>query len=110
MSFSNLKKQAGFTIIEGLVCLSIVGIFGAVAYQAIKDPQGFADSLPGENKAARALDDAGVTNVQLGSRNYYACAQDDTMGIEFSGTNVRGKQVQGVVCMDTMKGSTIRYK
>jgi prepilin-type N-terminal cleavage/methylation domain-containing protein len=110
MSFSNLKKQAGFTVIEGLICLSIVGIFGAVAYQAIKDPQGFADSMPGENKAARALDDAGVTNVQLGSRTYTACAEDDAVGIEFSGTNVRGKRVNGVVCMDYMKGSTVRYK
>jgi hypothetical protein len=48
--------------------------------------------------------------VQLGSRNYYACAQVDAVGIEFSGTNVRGKTVNGVVCMDYMKGSTVRYK
>lgn len=112
MNFNNFSRPSRmrFTLVEGLICLSIVGIFGAVAYQAVTDPQSIVDSMPGEDKAKRALDDAGVTDVQLGNKNYYGCAEDDAFGIEFRGTNPRGKTVNGIVCMDYMKGSTIRYK
>jgi prepilin-type N-terminal cleavage/methylation domain-containing protein len=110
MKSNKFSRFAGFSLVEGLVCLSIAGIFGAVAYQAVTDPQSLAASMPGEDKAKRALDDAGIDKVQLGNRNYYGCAQDDAYGIEFSGTNARGKTVNGIVCMDYMKGSTIRYR
>ena len=56
-----------------------------------------------------AVENQGFSQVQIGSRAYLSCGQDDFIGYEFTAINPQSRRVSGVVCCGTMKGCTIRW-
>ena len=59
-------------------------------------------------KATRALEGSGYTNVNITGFNWFGCDKNDGFHTGFTATGVNGKQVEGVVCGNLFKGATIR--
>lgn len=60
--------------------------------------------------ARRALDAAGMTNIQTHGWAPFACGEGDFFSTKFTATNPQGKQVSGAVCSGLIfKNATIRY-
>lgn len=59
--------------------------------------------------AARQLEAAGYTDIQLHGYDWFNCSKDDTFHDKFTAKGPTGKPVSGVVCSGLLfKGGTIR--
>ena len=59
-------------------------------------------------KATRALEGSGYTNIKITGFNWFGCDEKDTFHTGFTATGANGKPVEGVVCGNLFKGATIR--
>ena len=59
-------------------------------------------------KATRALEGSGYTNVNITGFNWFGCDKNDSFHTGFTATGANGKPVEGVVCGNLFKGATIR--
>jgi general secretion pathway protein H len=75
-SATGSRKQAGFTLVELMIVLAIIGMMSAVVVLAIPDPRGSlvqeAERFAARAKAAqeRAVMDARATSVRVTSAGY----------------------------------------
>jgi hypothetical protein len=59
--------------------------------------------------ATRALENQGLTPVEVGGYAWLSCGKDDAFRTKFTATNVKGQTVTGAVCSGWFKGATIRF-
>lgn len=63
-----------------------------------------------DNSGARkAIEDAGLTLVEVGGYGWLQCSEDDVFHTKFTAKNANGKTVTGVVCSGWFKGKTVRF-
>lgn len=107
-----VKKKTGFTIIELLIVVAILGIVGTLVMSAVKNPSGVAAALaPDTSRAQNALNAYGFKDVRLTSPSWFICGKDDSvfMSNDFTANNPAGTPVHGTVCCGYMKGCTVRF-
>ena len=63
---------------------------------------------PSDERAIRALEGAGFTNIELGLYQFMACSDDDKFNVAFTADNIRGQRVSGAVCCGMFKRCTVR--
>jgi len=61
-----------------------------------------------DERATRALEAAGMTNISLGGMAIFGCGEKDTFRKSFTATSANGQRVEGVVCGGLLKGATVR--
>lgn len=81
------------------VCLLPLAALGLLALAGCTDP----------NVARRALEQAGLTDIEIGGYAAFSCAESDMFATKFTATNIRGLRVSGAVCSAPLKGATVRY-
>lgn len=59
--------------------------------------------------AKRALQDAGMDQIQTEGWSPFGCDENDTFHTRFSAVNHNGRKVTGIVCRGWLKGSTVRF-
>lgn len=94
---------------RGTLITLVVVILAAVALTA------GCGALVSEDKAVRAAEDAGYTDVQVVAKDIWliglrGCGEDDLARFTVHGTNVRGEERELYVCASVFKGGTIRSK
>lgn len=62
-----------------------------------------------ERGARHALEDEGYENIKITGYAPFSCGEDDLSSTGFKATNVKGREVRGVVCCGAFKGCTVRH-
>ena len=62
-----------------------------------------------EDEARRALDNLGMTDIEITGYRFFGCDEKDGWRTGFMATNSSGKRVEGFVCSGIFKGATIRF-
>lgn len=62
-----------------------------------------------EESSAKALSNAGFTDIQFNGYSYFDCSEDDTYATKFTAKNPNGLIVEGTVCCGYFKKCTIRF-
>lgn len=62
-----------------------------------------------DSSATRALEAAGLSNIELHGIAFIGCSDKDFFRKKFTATNSKGERVNGVVCGGFLKGNTVRY-
>jgi hypothetical protein len=62
----------------------------------------------GEDRAKRALDAAGMTDVRIEGKSWFGCSKGDVTSRNFTATTASGEKVSGQVCGGWFKGATVR--
>ncbi len=63
-----------------------------------------------DDAARRVLEAQGITVIELGGYDFFACSEDDMYRTRFEGVGPTGKPVSGTVCSGWLKGATVRYR
>ena len=58
--------------------------------------------------AAKALEDAGYSNINISGYASFSCGNDDTFATHFTAKGPTGRDVSGAVCEGMFKSKTIR--
>ena len=61
-----------------------------------------------EDQVVRAVNAAGMSDVQPGGIAWIGCSQGDDYGRKFTALDRSGNKVSGVVCGGLFKGATVR--
>ena len=61
-----------------------------------------------DQRANRALESQGYTEIQYHGISYFGCSDDDFYSKSFSAKGANGKVVTGAVCGSFFKGTTVR--
>ena len=61
------------------------------------------------DRAIKALEGVGLTDIQLTGYSFFACSEDDTFNQGFRAKNAKGDPVEGAVCGGWFKGATVRF-
>ena len=61
------------------------------------------------SNARRTLEDAGYEDIRITGYRPFSCGEDDFTSTGFVAKNVKGKNVDGVVCCGIVKNCTIRH-
>ena len=59
--------------------------------------------------AHRALENMGMTDINVGGYAAWSCGRDDIYATKFVARNPQGRIVTGAVCSGWMKGATVRF-
>ena len=59
--------------------------------------------------ATRALDNLGMTEIEMTGYQIFDCSQGDVFHTGFKAKNPNGKPVTGTVCAGWFKNSTVRF-
>lgn len=62
-----------------------------------------------EDKAIKALESQGMTNIKITGFAIFGCSKDDSFRSNFTATGVNGKTVSGTLCSGFLKGTTVRF-
>ncbi len=62
-----------------------------------------------DERARRALEGSGITDIQIGGMAILGCGEKDTFRSKFTGKDARGRPVSGAVCGGLFKGATVRF-
>lgn len=62
-----------------------------------------------DNDVKSATYGIGLTDVVSTGYRLWGCGEDDSFHTGFSGKNVQGQTVTGVVCSGMFKGATVRF-
>jgi len=76
------------------VCLAIVILSGCIPMS--------------DERATRAVQAAGMTDVQITGVPIWGCGEEDTVRAKFEAKDRSGNRVTGVVCGGIFKGATVR--
>lgn len=68
----------------------------------------FFVSCTSPENAQRVLEQSGYTNIKITGFRFFGCGQDDVFRTGFTAVGPSGKNIEGVVCGDFIKASTIR--
>ena len=69
-----------------------------------------AGCLPmSDERARRALEGSGITDIQIGGMAILGCGEKDTFRSKFTGKDSKGNAVSGSVCGGIFKGATVRF-
>lgn len=98
-----MRQIKGETTIEVFYILFMVLIFGLIIGSCVAAPSFLKDD------AQRAVENAGNTDVKMGSRAWFGCSDSDAAGFHFTAKNSQGKDVSGISCCGWWKGCTVRY-
>ena len=60
--------------------------------------------------AAKALEDAGYSDIHLSGYAFFSCERDDTFATRFVAKGPTGRDVSGAVCEGIFKSKTIRLE
>ncbi len=80
--------------------LRVLGLVGAIVLLT-----GCTDA----EEARRALDNLGMTDIEITGYRFFSCGKDDSWHTGFRATNSKGKVVEGVICSGLFKGATVRF-
>lgn len=80
--------------------LMVFGIVGAIAFLT-----GCTDA----EEAERALDNLGMTDIEITGWRFFGCDDRDGWRTGFRATNSNGRAVEGAVCSGIFKGATVRF-
>ena len=61
------------------------------------------------DKARRAVEAVGVTDVQINGIAILGCGEKDMFRSKFTGKDSKGNPVSGAVCGGFFKGATVRF-
>jgi len=62
-----------------------------------------------DEKAVRAIEAVGITDVQINGIAIFGCDEKDTFRSKFTGKDSKGNPVSGAVCGGFFKGATVRF-
>lgn len=93
-----MNKIKDIAAVTGIVL--IIGLFVAIYVAALNGLK---------EDAEQAVLSSGNTNVSIGSRSFFACGKDDSVGWYFTATNAQDKSISGTVCCGFWKGCTVRF-
>ena len=100
-----MKKQQGFTLIELMIVVAIIGILAAIAIPAYQDYTIRAQVSEGLNLAGGAK--AAVSEYTMDTGNFPV---DNTeAGISAAATDINGKYTTSVTVADWCNHSTVRW-
>lgn len=68
----------------------------------------FLAGCTSSDKAVRAVEAMGMTEVTTTGYRVFGCSEDDNFHTGFEATNAKGQRVTGVVCSGILKGATVR--
>ncbi len=100
--------QKGFTLIDALIVGAILA-FGAATLIRNTSNEHYSGAGVAEDKAYRALDDAGLSDISFGKSSLQKCTDGETYGKQFNALNVSRSPVSGTVCMSWGKKPTIHF-
>ncbi|MBI4142492.1 type II secretion system protein [Candidatus Uhrbacteria bacterium] len=111
MGFRSARHRSGFTLVEVIVVLAIVGIIAAVLIPV------FAGKSLEERRAdaIRTAETFGFSNISVvesnGCASVHGCGEDDAFAYDMTGVNVADRSVAFVVCCGFQdKGCTVRTR
>lgn len=61
-----------------------------------------------DERATRALESQGYTEIQYHGMAFFGCSEDDVSRKSFTAKGANGKVVSGTVCGSFFKGATVR--